>query len=68
MRIRTEYQPRVNTRTLIPLKVRRMMGVVAIAALLLGVQVTRSRWADYRRKAAYHASCALLRAAGRPTI
>jgi hypothetical protein len=38
-------------------KVRQVMFSVAIAALLLGVQATRRRWADYRREAAYHANC-----------
>jgi hypothetical protein len=33
------------------------MLLVAIAALLLGVQAARQRWADCRREAAYHAGC-----------
>jgi hypothetical protein len=39
-------------------RVSLMMVVVAIAALLLGVQATRRRWVSYQREAAYHADCA----------
>jgi hypothetical protein len=38
-------------------KVRQMMIAVAIAALLLGVQATRRRWAAYRLEAAYYSDC-----------
>ena len=41
----------------VQLKVRQLMLLVAIRALLLGVQATRQRWVDYRREAAYHADC-----------
>jgi len=41
----------------VKLKIWQMMVAVAIAALLLGVQETRRRWAAYRREAAYHANC-----------
>ena len=38
-------------------KVRQLMALVAIAALVLGVQETRRRRAAYRPEAAYHAAC-----------
>jgi hypothetical protein len=43
--------------TRLKFKVRHMMVVVAIAALVLGVQATGRRWAAHRREAAYHGSC-----------
>ncbi len=38
--------------------VKQIMVLVAIVALVLGVQTTRRRWADCKRQAAYHADCA----------
>ena len=42
----------------VQLKVMHLMLVVVVAAILLGFQATRRRWAYYRSQAAYHADCA----------